>query len=134
MDIEKKVFGNTSLSDLMNQIHVNARIKNRKIDDMIENIAGKIKTINDAVVMAPIVKEYLDVAVKNDQHLLKLADIVNRYLAAESKVNNASNPDIADFELSDEEKQQLIAEMDQALEEAQQTLRKPLPGEDIGDE
>lgn len=127
MDIQKKIFGNTSLSDLMNEVHVNARIKNRKIDDMIDSISGKIKTINDAIVIAPIIKEYLDVAIKNDQHLLKLADIVNKVIATESKMNSSSGGDVPEFELSDEEKQQLIAEMDQALEEAQETLRRPLP-------
>jgi len=128
MDIDKKIFKGISFSDLLNDIYLNTRSKNRKIDSVIEEFTGKINTVNDMVVVAPIIREYMDTAVKNDQHLIKLTEIIHKFMVAESKSEAAELDDAATaWELSDGEKQQLIEEMDLALEEAQTTLGKRLP-------
>ena len=130
MDMNTKLFNDLSLADLLNDIYLNTRSKNRKIDAAIEAFNNTMKTINDAVVIAPIIKEYLDVAVKNDQHLIKLAEIVQKYINMESKGTSSNDAGSPLWELSDDEKQSLIAEMDTALSEAQATLNKPLPNTD----
>lgn len=130
MDMNTKLFNDLSLADLLNDIYVNTRSNNRRIDAAIEKFNNTMKTINDAVVIAPIIKEYLDVAVKNDQHLIKLAEIVQKYINMDSKGAPTSSDGSPLWELSDDEKQSLIAEMDIALSEAQATLNKPLPNTD----
>jgi len=131
MDLDKKIFSGIAFSDLLNDIYVNTRTKNRKIDSAIDLFTGKIKTINDAVIIAPIIREYMDTAVKNDQLLIKLTEIVQKFMIADSKTSGTGDLDIAAWDLSDEEKQQLIEDMDKALDEAKITLNKPLPVEDI---
>ncbi len=133
MDIERKMFGNTSLADLLSQIHTNTRIKNRTIESRIQEMSKLTSTVNDLVIVAPIIREYLDIAVKNDQHLIKLAEVVHKFMVAENKTTNPTDADLPAWELSDDEKQQLIEEMDTALDEAKETLNKPLPGDDDSD-
>ena len=62
-----------------------------------------IKSVGDATVIVPIIKEYLEVAVKNDEHLIKMAAIVQRAMARES------NSESGGILLTEEEKKQLIA-------------------------
>ncbi len=59
--------------------------------------------------MIALIKEYLDVAVKNDDHLVKLTAIVQRYISTKQTISGA------DGLLSDEEKQQLLQVAEQTL-------------------
>ena len=40
-----------------------------------------IKTVNDAVTIVPLLKEYFDVSVRNDEQLIKLAAIIQRLMS-----------------------------------------------------
>ncbi len=64
--------------------------------------------------VAPIIKEYMDVAVKNDEHLVKLAGVIQRIIA------KSSGGDEESFLLSDAEKEDLI----QALQEDVEDITK----------
>ena len=68
-----------------------------------------IKNASDATIIVPLIKEYLDVAVKNDDHLVKLTAIVQRYISTKQTISGA------DGLLSDSEKQQLLAVAEQTL-------------------
>jgi tellurite resistance protein len=68
-----------------------------------------IKNASDATIIVPLIKEYLDVAVKNDDHLVKLTAIVQRYISTKQTISGA------DGLLSDEEKQQLLRVAEQTL-------------------
>ena len=56
-----------------------------------------VKNLNDASVVVPLIKEYLEISVKNDDALVKLAAIVQRMM----KDNNTGD---GNYMLSDEEK------------------------------
>ena len=81
---------------------------------LISEIHGFITTIDDVVMIAPIIKEYMDVAVKNDEHLVKLAGVIQRIIA------KSSSGDEESFLLSDSEKEDLI----NALQEDVNDLQK----------
>ena len=53
--------------------------------------------------MVPLIREYLEVSVKNDDNLVKLTAIVQRLLVASSKSSSGD-----DGMLTEEEKAQLI--------------------------
>ena len=55
--------------------------------------------------LVPIIKEYMDVSVKNDEHLVKLAVVVQRLAASQASAENGN-----EFGISEEEKKQLIKE------------------------
>ena len=98
-----EIFKGTSFSDLMKDIYHNSKKKERQINTLIQELQPMIKNVGDATVIVPLIKEYLDVAVKNDDALVKLAAVVQRLIASENKITGDT-----EFGLSDEERQQLI--------------------------
>ena len=61
-----------------------------------------------------MVKEYLEINVKNDEQLVKLAAIVQKIVAAENRGNSDS-----EFGLSDSEKEQLMTSLDTTVKDLQ---------------
>jgi len=113
MDNKVEIFDGKSFGDLMQEIHQNSLEKKTQIDLMIQEIVSMIKTSNDAVQLAPMVKDYLEVAVKNDEQLVKMATIVQRIINTESK--GSEN----EYQLSDDEKKQLLGGIEDAVNDLQ---------------
>jgi len=86
----------------MHDVYHNSKKKDRQINQLISQLQPLIRNASDATIIVPLIKEYLDVAVKNDDHLVKLTAIVQRYISTTQTITGA------DSLLSDEEKQQLI--------------------------
>jgi hypothetical protein len=82
---EKTVFKGKTLSDLFGEIYDNSRRKDRQIEQIVQELKKVIKNPREAVMIHPLIKDYLDVAVKNDEHLLKMATIVQRIYLSEMK-------------------------------------------------
>ena len=108
MDNDFKIFGDKNFSDLSKEIYENSKLKKTQIDLLIQEVHGYIQGIEDIAVVGPIIKELMDVGIKNDDNLVKLATLYQRLMAktmtAESDVTL----------LSDEEKEELM----NALEDA----------------
>ena len=49
-----------------------------EIRTLIDNLKPLINSAGDAVIIVPLIKDYLDVSVKNDDLLIKMAGIVQR--------------------------------------------------------
>ena len=64
-NINDSIYGNVSLADVFKEIHGNQKEKNKQIDNLIQQLSPLVKNINDAAVVVPLIKEYLDVGVKN---------------------------------------------------------------------
>jgi hypothetical protein len=105
----------------MSDIYSNQKKKDRQIKLLIAQLEPMVKNLNDAAVVVPLIKEYLDISVKNDDALIKLAAIVQRMMKdSNSGESWWSNPK------SDEEKRQLMDAIDE--------VEKDLPKEDGDDE
>ena len=85
MHDEFELFKGTTFSDLMKDIYHNSKKKDRQINTLIQELQPLIKNIGDATVIVPLIKEYLDVSVKNDEHLVKLAAVVQRLVGSANK-------------------------------------------------
>jgi hypothetical protein len=109
MDKNDEIFKGTSFADLMSDVYHNSKKKDRQINQLIAQLQPLIKNASDATIIVPLIKEYLDVAVKNDDHLVKLTAIVQRYISTKQTISGA------DGLLSDEEKQQLLNIAEQTL-------------------
>jgi hypothetical protein len=114
MKSNDEIFEGKSFQDLTKDIYKNTTDRRKQIDLLISEIHGFITTIDDVVMVAPIIKEYMDVAVKNDEHLVKLAGVIQRILA------KSTGGDDESFLLSDSEKEDLI----NALQEDVNDLQK----------
>jgi hypothetical protein len=104
MDFDQKIFGNKSFSDLLKNIYDNSREKEKQIKDLISGLKPFVADTQSALMVVPLIKEYLDVSVKNDDSLIKMAGIVQRAMA-----NSGGNGD-GDF-LSEAELEQLRGEV-----------------------
>ena len=110
MHDEFELFKGTTFSDLMKDIYHNSKKKDRQINTLIQELQPLIKNIGDATVIVPLIAEYLDVSVKNDDHLVKMAAIVQRAMARTTQSEGRGAI------LTEEEKKQLI-EVAQEIED-----------------
>lgn len=104
MDRDLVIFDDKKFSDILRDIYINNKKKEAQINALIDGLKPLIKNVNDASMMVPLIKEYLEVSVKNDEHLVKLASIIQRLLIASEKSNNN------ELVLSDTERKQLLSE------------------------
>jgi hypothetical protein len=118
MDFEQKIFGNKSFSDLLKNIYDNSREKEKQIKDLISGLKPFVTDTQSALMVVPLIKEYLDVSVKNDDSLIKMAGIVQRAMA------NSKNGGDDGF-LSEAELDQIRGEVQKIGEE----VNKPIVNE-----
>jgi len=104
MDFDIEIFKGKSFSELMKDIYSNSSKKDRQINLLIGELRPLIKGVGDATVIVPLIKEYLEVSVKNDEHLVKLAAVVQRLVSTSNKVQAETGNS---WMLSEEEKKQL---------------------------
>ena len=111
------VFGSTSLSDLFKQIHKNNKDIDKQIGDFIETMKP-MATANagSATMLMPTVKDLIDVNVKNNEQLIKMAAIAQRAVA----VSNNSNNELIDMS----EIEALLAEQKEVQEQGQKLLEQ----------
>lgn len=100
-----QLFEGKSFSDLMKDIYDKSNEKKQQIEKIIEILAPMIRSVNSAEVLAPIIKEYLDVGVKNDEQLVKLASVIQRHVATFSKPKGGGDDGLG---LTEQEKKQLL--------------------------
>ena len=110
-----EIFEGKSLSGLFKDIYDNTERNKKQLEVLMQEVVGFIKDGDTAVQIIPMLKEYLEIKVKNDDQLVKVAAIVQRMIATESK---SSSED--EFGLSDDEKEQLMAAVEDVASDAQQ--------------
>jgi hypothetical protein len=84
------------------------------LEVLVKEVTSFIKDGDMAVQLIPMIKEYLEINVKNDEQLVKLAGIVQRIIANENKGTSE-----AEFGLSDREKEQLLKSIDDVVVDLQ---------------
>jgi len=125
MSSEYELFKGTNFSDLMRDIYHNSKKKSRQIDSLIKNLEPMIKNTGDATVIVPMIKDYLEVSVKNDDALVKLAAVVQRLVSATNKDDDGN-----EFGLSEEERARLLEEAENEI----QNIKADNIGESNGSE
>jgi len=109
-----EIFDGKSLSDLFKDIYENTKTNKTQLEVLMKEVVGFIKDGDTAVQIIPMLKEYLEINVKNDDQLVKVAAIVQRIIAAESKGGSED-----EFGLSDAEKEQLMGAIEEAATDLQ---------------
>ena len=115
---EKQIFEGKTFQDLTKDIYENTTKRKVQIDLLISEIHGFITTIDDVVLVAPIIKEYMDTAVRNDEHLVKLAGVLQRII---SKSQGDSDESML---LSDAEKEELMGTLQDTVNDLQKESDK----------
>jgi len=109
-----EIFEGKSLSGLFKDIYENTKTNKTQLEVLMKEVVGFIKDGDTAVQIIPMLKEYLEINVKNDDQLVKVAAIVQRIIAAESKGGSEE-----EFGLSDAEKEQLMGAIEDAATDLQ---------------
>mgnify|MGYP000209089377 FL=1 len=114
MAIDYEIFEGKSLSSLFKDIYDNTEYNKKQLDILTKELVQFIKDGDTAVQLVPMIKEYLEINVKNDDQLVKMAGIVQRLISAENKAGSEN-----EFGLSEEEKSQLLAGMEDTIKDIQ---------------
>ena len=114
MEKDFKIFCDKNFSDLSEEIYENSKLKKTQIDLLVQEVHGYIQGIEDIAIVGPILKELMDVGVKNDDNLLKLATVIQRIMNKQADVVEDTSL------LSDDEKEELMS----ALEDMSGDLQK----------
>jgi len=109
-----EIFEGKSLSGLFQDIYENTKTNKEQLEVLMKEVVGFIKDGDTAVQIIPMLKEYLEINVKNDDQLVKVAAIVQRIIAAENKGGSED-----EFGLSDAEKEQLMGAIEEAATDLQ---------------
>ena len=108
MEKDFKIFGDKNFSDLSQEIYENSKLKKPQIDLLVQEVHGYIQGIEDIAIVGPILKELMDVGVKNDDNLLKLATVIQRIMNKQADVTEETSL------LSEDEKEELMSSLEDA--------------------
>jgi coenzyme F420-reducing hydrogenase gamma subunit len=120
MDINSEIYDGKSLADLFTEIHKNTDSKRAQINSFIMKMVQLIRTPEDAAVIGPIVQGFLEVNVKNDEHLIRVAQIAQRIVTVGTKAANAG----LDGLLSEEEKNALLGDIKAEIQDLQNDVKE----------
>ena len=108
------IFDDKSFSDLLKEIHKNQSKKSKQLASLIAELRPLITNLGDATVVVPLIKEYMEISVKNDDQLIKMAAIVQRLSTGNANTGDGGM-------LTEEEIQQL----QDVAEEISKSVEKP---------
>ena len=114
MSIDYEIFEGKSLSSLFKDIYDNTKYNRKQLDVLTRELVQFIKDGDTAIQVVPMIKEYLEINVKNDDQLVKMAGIVQRLISAE---NRGGAED--EYGLSEDEKQQLLSGIETTIQDIQ---------------
>ena len=119
MAIDYEIFDGKSLSSLFKDIYDNTEFNRKQLEVLTKELVQFIKDGDTAVQIVPMIKEYLEINVKNDDQLVKMAGIEQRHISTEQKAGSED-----EFGLSDEEKKQLLSNIEDTVLDIQQESDK----------
>jgi len=112
MNFNQELFGNKKFSDLLKDIYDNQKKKDRQINLLIADLKPMLNNISDAAILVPAIKDFIEVSVKNDEHLVKLAAVIQRAVSNKGEETSSF--------LTDEEKEALLKGIQEIQEEQEE--------------
>lgn len=102
MSMDTVIFEGKTLADMFSDVYHNTENKRQQINNFVANLVKLIRTPEDAAMLGPVVQSFLELNVKNDEHIVRLVQIAQRLATVNGKA--ASGADM----LTEEEKSQLL--------------------------
>jgi hypothetical protein len=113
MSLDKEIFKGKTLSDLFGEIYDNSKETKSQVKGLIGELKPLIENIGDATLLVPMIKEYMEIGVKNDEHLIKLATVIQRIETAQSK-GESGEFDISELQDLIEEQEEIERQVEEA--------------------
>lgn len=124
---EFEIYKGKSFSALCKEIVTNQNEKKDQLDILISDLRAMIKGVNEAMIVVPLIRDYLDVGVKNDEQLVKLAAIIQRIISKQSEGDESSG---GSFSITEEERKELLKEVE-ALQKSESASKSSIKIKDI---
>lgn len=105
MSLDKVIFKQKSFSQLLEEIYDNQKKREKQVAGLIGELRPLIQDTGDATLIVPLIKEYLEIGVKNDEQLIKVAQIIQ-------KIFQNTNTTGDGLGITEQEKEQLLREID----------------------
>tara|TARA_B100000497_G_scaffold97698_1_gene110012 strand:+ start:924 stop:1298 length:375 start_codon:yes stop_codon:yes gene_type:complete len=119
--LNQLIFDDTSFSDLLKEIHGNQKKKAKQLASLIAELRPLVQSLGDATVVVPLIKEYMEISVKNDDQLIKMAAIVQRL--STSSTSGGDGGLLTEDEMA--QLQELTEEIAKTVESEPKQLDKP---------
>lgn len=116
MDNEFEVFEGKAFKELCKDIYDRSENKHEQLDLLISELRPMVRNIDDAQQIVPLIQGYLEISVRNDEQLVKLAQVVQRLQNAKVEGGTGSV-------LTEAEKEQLWKEVKEVTDE----VKTPIP-------
>ena len=116
MSADYELFKGTTLADLFKKIDNNTTRNKIQIESLVQELMTYIKDPNFAIQLFPMISEYMQANIRNDELLVKLAAVVQRLVQTETKAGDG------DYGLSDKEKEDILAKIEVASENLQNDI------------
>lgn len=104
MNFDVEIFEGKKYGDLLKDIVKNHKSKQGQIKALIDNLTGMVNEPGDAVMIVPLIKGYLDSDIKNDEALVKIAQIAAKAAMPQTQEGTSGG-------LSEKELEQLFADI-----------------------
>jgi hypothetical protein len=88
MDLDFELYEGKKYSDLVKDIVKNHKAKQNQIKALTEQLVDMVEEPGDATMIVPLIKGYLDSDIKNDEALVKLAQIMQKGAVATATENS----------------------------------------------
>jgi len=114
------IFRNKTLSTLLEDIYDNSDKKKKQIDILINELRPLVRDASQAAMIVPLIKEYMEVAVKNDEQLIKMASVYQKFISSEARIEELQKE--SGGILTDAEKKQILMEIEEIQRESIDTI------------
>lgn len=115
---DQVIFKKKKFSDILEEIYKDTKTKEKQVNQLIAELKPLIQDTGDATLVVPLIKEYLEIGVKNSDNLIKMAAICQRLMAKQVEASDGAI-------ISEEEKAALLSAIDEIEEEQQKALPSP---------
>ena len=120
MSLDKEIFSGKTLSDLFGEIYDNSKETKSQVKALIGELKPLIENIGDATLIVPMIKEYMEIGVKNDEHLIKLATVIQRIETAQAKGEGGDMFDFSELQDLLEEQEEVQDQIEEVQKENEQ--------------
>tara|TARA_B100000902_G_scaffold5754_1_gene7554 strand:- start:20423 stop:20809 length:387 start_codon:yes stop_codon:yes gene_type:complete len=116
MSADYEIYDGVKLSDMFKKIDGNSKRNKIQIESLIQEMMVFIKDPNSAMQLFPMISEFMQANIRNDELLVKLTAVVQRVIQSETKL------DSGELGLSDTEKAEILDKIQNATENIQKEV------------
>lgn len=113
MDTNFEIFKGKSFKDLCKDIYANQLHRKEQLEVLISDLRKMCTKIDDAPLIIPFIKDYINAANVNDEHLIRLAAIIQKLIISDEQTKAMTG----NMGLSEEERKAIMDELNSEIDQ-----------------